>query len=338
MKKQELLRKYLYDQCTHDELQRLYAYLKEDSEEDYKEILYEIWMELKTGQSIDKVTTERIFRKINSEITHTQEEKKVRPVVPLYRTLKRYPYKSVAAAVTGILVIAALAYRLVLYQPLTTATTAYGQTNVLTLPDGSTVHLYANSQLRYSEDWFSSDHREVWLDGEAFFKVEKKLQAQDGVQEHKKFTVHTSVLDIEVIGTRFNVRDRNQALQVVLNSGKIKLKKFQNEEELVMEPGDLVHVSPSRRLKIQKVADPNLYSLWKQNELYFENQTLREIARELRDSHGVVIQFESQEIANQTFTGSTPVNNLQVLFTSIQKSFDLELSQDKNRIFYKEKK
>lgn len=336
MNKQELLRKYLQDQCSHQELQRLYAYLIEDSEEEYKEILYEVWLKLDTKRTIDEETTERMFGKIKADIGHIPDEKVGEPAVPLHKGSRKYPYLSAAAVVTGILVGAALLYRVFLYAPLITADTAYGETNVVTLPDGSVVHLYANSTLRYSGDWSSINHREVWLEGEAFFEVEKKLQ--QNIQKHKKFTVHTSVLDVEVLGTEFNVKDRRGEIQVVLNSGQIKLKTLRDEGEYLMEPGDLVHAGPLKELEIKKVMEPNLYSLWKKNELYFEDQSLKEIAQELKDSHGIVLQFENQEIANLVFTGSTPVDNLQVLFTSIQKSFDLEMSQNKNEMIFTNKK
>ena len=44
--------------------------------------------------------------------------------------------------------------------------------------------------------------REVWLEGEAYFEVEKNLSAA------VKFTVHTNGPDVEVVGTHFNVDSR----------------------------------------------------------------------------------------------------------------------------------
>ena len=353
MKKQDLLRKYLEGKCSEKELQRLYAYLQEDAADEYSEVLYDIWSRLDRKRAIDEQTTERIFGKIKSDIRQTHGKKKDVPVIRLYKDLRKPFFIRMAAAVTVLLIASALLYRFLLHEPMITIGTGYGKTNTLTLPDGSVVSLYANSKIKYSKDWTSLDQREVWLEGEAFFTVEKRLEKQtdalknplnpDGQQEvpkHTKFTVHTSNLDIEVIGTRFNVKDRRGEIQVVLNTGQIKLKTLQNGEndpgEYLMEPGDLAHVGPKRQVQIKKVEEPDLYSLWKKNELYFENQSLREIGLELYDSHGVQLRFENQEIANLKFTGSTPVNDLQILFTTIQKSFDLKIIQHKNEIMLKD--
>ena len=353
MKKQELLRKYLDDRCSHEELQRLYTYLQEDDEDEYREILYEIWSKLDQGRKVDKQTTERMFGNIKSTIVEMQGRKKDRPAAPFHKILN--PYTRVAAAVTIVLIASVLIFRFFFYAPLITADTSYGKTRIVNLPDGSVVYLYANSKVRYYDDWSLVNHREVWLDGEAFFKVERKLEVQgrdkndlvivsDEVttQKHKKFTVHTSNLDIEVIGTRFNVKDRRGEIQVVLNSGQIKLKTLARDldarEEYLMKPGDLAQVGPNKPLAVKTVKEPDLYSLWKKNELYFDNLSLQEIAVELNDSHGIQLQFENQEIANLRFTGSTPVDNLQILLTTIQKSFELEIIQYKNEVMLKDKK
>ena len=354
MKKQDLLRKYLNDECSQLELQKLYTYLKEDNEEEYQEILYEVWSKLDKSCFVDDQTTEKMFNQIQSDLG-IHHEKEAKTTVPIHRAIRRYSNVGVAAAVAVIFIASGLLFRFFFYNPLITAGTNYGKTRTVELPDGSSVYLYANSEVRYSDDWSSSDHREVWLKGEAFFMVEKKYIASDHKRHdsqsvdltksapiHKKFTVHTSNLDVEVIGTTFNVRDRRGETQVVLNSGQIKLKTFDsnldNREEYLMKPGDLAFVDSNQQLEITKVEEPDLYSLWKRNELYFDNRSLKEIALELNDSHGVQVRFEEQEISELRFTGSTPVDNLQILFTTIQKSFDLEIIQDENEIMIKHKK
>lgn len=83
--------------------------------------------------------------------------------------------------------------------------TQYGEQRVVELPDHSVVSLNANSTLRFRNDWSQANTlREVWLDGEAFFSVQK----QEGAAGPAKFIVHTNDLDVEVLGTRFNVSNR----------------------------------------------------------------------------------------------------------------------------------
>src|SRR5688572_14328268 len=80
--------------------------------------------------------------------------------------------------------------------------TAYGQVTRQQLPDGSEVILNANSSISYSDGWEKGGEREVWVKGEAFFKVAKTATKS-------KFIVHTDQLDVVVTGTQFNVVSRS---------------------------------------------------------------------------------------------------------------------------------
>ena len=72
-----------------------------------------------------------------------------------------------------------------------------GSKSKIQLPDGSTVWLNAGSKLTYTKD-FGKEIREVTLIGEAFFDVTK--------MKEKPFIIHTSSINIKVLGTAFNVK------------------------------------------------------------------------------------------------------------------------------------
>ena len=104
-----------------------------------------------------------------------------------------------------------------LAQSTSTYVTRYGETQTILLPDSSTVLLNANSRLTLSTDW--TDTREVWLEGEAFFRVRKiKRITSPASAEHVKFIVRTDRLNVEVLGTEFNVRQRSEKTAVLLKS------------------------------------------------------------------------------------------------------------------------
>src|SRR5690606_18122735 len=122
----------------------------------------------------------------------------------------------IAAVFAGLLLVSALL--LWVYRTSdTTYTTAFGEVKTILLPDSSEIILNANSTLSYATHWNKSKAREVFLSGEAFFKVQEKPVASG----YAKFVVHTGNLDIEVLGTQFNVHHRRNKTQVVLNSGKV---------------------------------------------------------------------------------------------------------------------
>ncbi len=197
------------------------------------------------------------FKVAQPEPEDIQEVRKIihegieKPVVPFPVSSEpkngewqRQLFKSAAALVAGITLLG-LVYFYLINDELTTYTTQLGETQHIVLPDSSTVILNANSTLSLSSNW--QHDREVWLTGEAYFSVQKQQEEilQDGNLQtwHIKFTVHTADVEVEVLGTRFNVNERSGTTKVVLNSGRVQLKNTTNEDVMQMKPGDLVAFS-----------------------------------------------------------------------------------------------
>ena len=89
-----------------------------------------------------------------------------------------------------------------------------GSKSVITLPDGTHVSLNGNSQLRYNVA--PGEHREVVLmKGEAYFDVAKDANCP--------FRVHVNDMQIEVLGTKFNVRCHSGEVETALFSGAVRL-------------------------------------------------------------------------------------------------------------------
>jgi hypothetical protein len=115
-------------------------------------------------------------------------------------------------------------------------TTNPGEQQKITLPDGSLVYLNERSTLAYTDNWSKGADREVQLQGEAYFQVEKKVYSGEKV----KFMVVTRDVTVEVVGTEFNVNDRQQGTRVFLNEGRVRLSLKNLGEIINMLPGDLV--------------------------------------------------------------------------------------------------
>jgi len=111
-----------------------------------------------------------------------------------------------------------------------------GEQQKITLPDESVVYLNERSTLAYTDNWSKGADREVRLQGEAFFQVEEKVYSGEKV----KFMVVTNDVTVEVVGTEFNVNDRQQGTKVFLNSGRVRLSLKNLGEIINMAPGDMV--------------------------------------------------------------------------------------------------
>ncbi|MGF2414529.1 MAG: FecR family protein, partial [Ferruginibacter sp.] len=101
-------------------------------------------------------------------------------------------------------------------------TTKYGSNTQLILPDGSTVWLNAGSKLNY-EKINETGVREVYLTGEAFFDVVKNPK--------RPFIIHTSSIDIKVLGTSFNVKNNKVkgTIETQVTTGKVRMYNEKGE-------------------------------------------------------------------------------------------------------------
>jgi transmembrane sensor len=195
------------------------------------------------------------------------------------------------------------------------------------LPDQSVVMLNGNSSLKYNKGWNKEEKRQVWLQGEAFFSIKH-------TPNHQKFIVNTSKeVDIEVLGTEFNVTNRKDELRVVLNSGKVKLnieKAIHNE--VIMRPGNLVEFKGNNEDYIKKDVDPKVYSSWTTERMVFDNATLAEISSVLEETYGLRLEFSDSGLLNETFSASFPKDDINILIKAIAKSFNLKVIKNGNTI------
>ncbi|WEK33713.1 MAG: FecR domain-containing protein [Candidatus Pseudobacter hemicellulosilyticus] len=186
--------------------------------------------------------------------------------------------------------------------------TAFGEIREQQLPDGSTVVLNANSELRFSEGWEKGSEREVWLKGEAFFHVSK-------MPDHKQFIVHADQLDIIVTGTQFNVVNRQDMTNVMLTEGGV-LVQSQDGQRLTLTPGDYVTFSNNR---LQRwTAKEETVLAWREKKLIFENTPLKTAVQQIEALYGVTIRLEKESIGEKPISGILPNDNLDALLQALE--------------------
>ncbi|CAN5816670.1 hypothetical protein BH24BAC1_BH24BAC1_38050 [soil metagenome] len=225
-------------------------------------------------------------------------------------------YQMAAALFAGLVLLGGLSLGLREWLRTERISTAYGQTKTVWLPDSSQVTLNANSTLTYPTDWKEGAAREVSLRGEAFFQVRK----HPGPAGMAKFVVHTEEMDVQVIGTSFNVVNRGSRTQVVLEEGHVRVHLKDDPETLTMRPGDLVEVRREADTVIRKTIDPRHYTAWRQNQLLLDRTPLLEIATTLEETYGVEVLIADSLLADLRLTGSFPLDNLDRLLEVLSAS------------------
>jgi ferric-dicitrate binding protein FerR (iron transport regulator) len=198
--------------------------------------------------------------------------------------------------------------------------TEYGQIAEHVLPDGSSVMLNANSHLKAGH--FTEGHtREVWMDGEAYFKI-KKTSTKD------RFIVHTGKVDVIVTGTQFNVVSRDNKTNVFLKEGSVTLRDLAGNE-VKMKPGDFIEID-NDRMTMKPVADKNVLA-WKEKKMVFNNTPMSEVAVRLKEVYGVDITVDSV-IRTKGITAILPNDDLEVILKALEVSTDFKIEKQQNEI------
>ena len=177
----------------------------------------------------------------------------------------------------------------------------YGQKANLTLPDGTKVWLNSATHLSYDAEYNKSD-RKIYLDGEAYFDVARN--------EKCPFIVHTHAMDIEVLGTKFNVEAyaKQQNFEASLIQGKIKIKSpSDNNISQVLLP-DYKSTLKNGKLVISKIEDYNIYR-WKEGLYCFKNKSFIEIIKDLEKYYNLKIIVDKPSITNIILTGKFRISD-----------------------------
>jgi transmembrane sensor len=198
-----------------------------------------------------------------------------------------------------------------------------GSRTKIQLPDGSAVWINSGSKLTYG-DSFKGGDREVELDGEAYFDVVKDA-------DHP-FIVHTSGIDIKVLGTAFNVKAyrTDPLIEATLIHGSIEVinKNRPGTPTIMLKPLEkLVYnkypvTDPRDQRAAVTIPDPDAYSItikplnkeieeneivetaWVYNKLAFEDEKFEDLLLKMERWYNLTIIIENEKLKNHRISGS----------------------------------
>ncbi|TVP46558.1 MAG: DUF4974 domain-containing protein [Gemmatimonadales bacterium] len=170
-----------------------------------------------------------------------------------------------------------------------TIATGVSEMTTLVLGDGSTVRLGPRSSLHLSED---QDGVVARLSGRAFFGVEG-----DGV---RRFRVITEGGEVDVLGTRFEVRSEGDEFRVLVVDGKVQVSAGGEALELGAE--QMGRSASGGPLIASEVSDPLRHLDWMGNSLVFQGTRLDQALSEIERRFGIEVSLEATELAHHTVT------------------------------------
>jgi transmembrane sensor len=243
---------------------------------------------------------------------------------------RRQFYLKIAAS---FVLIAIAAYYFISQRQTITYKTAFGQKLEVTLPDSSEVTLNGNSSLTVSRHWNSSSKREVWLKGEAFFSVFH-------TRNHNDFVVYASDnFNIQVLGTEFNVLNREHITRVALERGNVRLNFTEQGKNsmLTMKPGEFVEFNENSAFLIKKETQIKNITSWKEPMMVFEQTSIEEIAVMLKNTHGVTLIVRDPDILEQKISGTVPNQNLDLFLRGLTEILDVTIKRERDLVYVDKK-
>lgn len=216
--------------------------------------------------------------------------------------------------------------------------TKNGSKSSLVLPDGTKVWLNAGSKLTYDKS-YGNKIREVQLSGEGYFDVVKNTS--------KPFIIHTTTIDIKVLGTQFNVKcyPGEKATETSLIRGSIEVTLKDRHEKIMMKPNEKLVINNEDAVAVKntnQVARPLLpvkaekpiislshitflpadstviETAWVKNKLIFSSETFEEVALKMEHWYNTTIDFADERIKAQRLTGNFEKENVLEALNALQ--------------------
>jgi ferric-dicitrate binding protein FerR (iron transport regulator) len=238
------------------------------------------------------------------------------------KTTHRKSYILYAAA--AMLALVMLVGGGLLYLDSTMSTNLTAEESVLktNLSDGSQVALNIHSTLEYSKG-FNKKQREVKLSGDAYFEVSHNVK--------KPFVVKTSLVSIEVIGTKFYAEERDSGVFVAVSEGKVRVYDSSNpQKELILNPNENTFFNPKEKNPEKNIGNnPNLIS-WSNRQLNFENVPLSIVVKDLERTYHVKIVLKNTEIGKCRLNVSFNDESLDSVLKIIETTLNLRIIKSAN--------
>ena len=294
--------KFLSNRCTEDELKEVIRWAENKAlDKNSLDWGYDDW---KSFQVDDNLDDDEKFRNLFDKIQQRIDNKSRVFTLSLFTT-----WLTRAAAILLLPVLAFLFYILSQkdieenkYAGLATDSleivAPIGSRTIVQLSDGTEVHLNYGSKIKYPQK-FLGNTREVILSGEGYFDVTHNPD--------KPFIVKTTKLNVEVLGTSFNVMayPDNKEIETTLVEGKVVLQQNDSSGQTKtigsMVPGQHVSYNTETGTVYSTKGNIKKYVAWKDGKLIFEDAPITQVAEKLSRMFNVDIEV-SDDIKDYIYT------------------------------------
>ncbi|ETN94845.1 FecR family protein [Zhouia amylolytica] len=156
------------------------------------------------------------------------------------------------------------------------------QIDSLLLSDGSTIFLNQNTRFEYPEQFTGNVRGVKLIKGSAFFKV-----AKDSI---KPFIITSGELRTKVLGTSFNIINRDSLFNVTVNTGKVNVSNKMESFDLL--PNEQVQLDQANKRLLKRNVNAQVYSGWMHKDVDYPSISLNDLSTVVELRYGIPFQFE----------------------------------------------
>lgn len=308
-----LLKKYLNNTCSDQELEQVKQFLKQPESADlFREILDEAWQEMEEPElNLHAMANYRhqLMQKVQNNNESIPETNKLWPT----RWMK-YAAILILPLMFGLYQLSKNKKEVITRVALIESYNPKGQRSIVSLSDGTVIYLGSSSKICYPKTF--SNVREIELVGEAFFKVKR--------DPARPFIIHTNNIQTKVLGTSFKIEAfKGNPIEVSVATGKVTVDRQADASRkhltpvAVLTPGNLVNWDEKTKKATLAKISPQELEQWKDGNLTFNNQRLADVVAVLERCYNVKIHISSNTLSNYRINTTCSLNE------SITKIMDI---------------
>lgn len=296
-----LLEKYLRGECSPKETQSI-----------------EDWLDL-VGSDSSITKSDYEWESIKSEIWLAIETEVNKPNLKVSYSWKKYMQIAASIILISSITFWVLKGNKIFDNPNSVAAGLNTKTNQtkkyykIVLSDGSTVSLAPNASISFPNN-FSKNSREVFLDGKAFFEIEKNPKSP--------FLVHSNNIITKVLGTSFWVEPNSdkKSIEVKVVTGKVSVYEKQTEQKVqkipnnnngvIITPNQKVEFYESEKVFVTGIVDNPLIINTSEDQLpkspnyIFQDTPISEVIALYEENYGINIEVETEHLKNCPITAN----------------------------------
>lgn len=297
----------------------------QDNEADLKIAIQQHWYEFSEQFSGNEKDLTSVLNQLKQKIA------KERPVVNFRKKIQKFYTR--AAAVLLLPLILYSAYSVFsTYQEIPVPETSslveivspHGARTHFQLPDGTQGWLNSGSRVKYETTFL--EKRNIQLIGEAWFEVTHN--------DKRPFIVRTANLDVQVLGTKFNVAafPNEKVTEVVLQEGKVKVNGYNGTFTVDMKPDEKFTYDKDLESGTIQTVNAEHFSSWKDGLLVFRNEPLSEVLKRIGRWYNVEFVLTDPEIAKFRYRATFQEEQIEEVIRLISLTVPIKYSFDKREM------